>query len=126
MRHVVRPYGIDFCQRHGYGLSPMSAPNLEVSFMPWAALKGAVSFGPVTFWPLAELDRRVSDQPLREHLQKYFACFVDHHGRPATGITICSHGPVDFRVLSRAERAQVRAAVDCWTFAVVSSATQGA
>ncbi|MFB3855671.1 MAG: hypothetical protein ACE148_17870 [Vicinamibacterales bacterium] len=105
----------------------MNASHLQVSFMPWAGIGGDIRIGPVTFWPFyGQATARVKDETIRNHLKKYFGCYVDYQGRPVDSVTICSHGPADFAQLTREKATEVRAAVDALIFSIVSPATQAA
>ena len=105
----------------------MSTPYYQVSFMPWAELDGETKLGPITFWPFCtQAGDRILDNAIRVHLERYFRCYVDHQGRPVETVTICSHGPADFRQLSANEARGIRAAVDALIFTIICPATKAA
>lgn len=96
----------------------------QVWFMPWAGLRERLEVGPITFWPLSRLTaEQVPDEALRSHLDSYFRCYVDHGGKPVDTITVCAHGPLDFRPLTSAEQGELHAAVDALVFSVIAPAT---
>ncbi len=105
----------------------MSTPHHQVSFMPWAGLEKEMKVGRITFWPFSKQARdRVADETIREHLERYFRCYVDHQGRPVSTVTICSHGAADFRQLPQDEAGETRAAVDALIFSIICPATKAA
>lgn len=98
-------------------------PNsfLQVSFLPWLELSTSLTLGPVTFWPFpAEAGLRINDQNTRNHLAKYFRCYVGHEGHPVKTLAVCSHGNTDFRVLNEPENQQLRRAVDALLFSDIA------
>ncbi len=99
--------------------------KIAVCIMPWAGLREEVRVGPVRFWPWDE--SRVPEPMVREQLNRYFNCFVDHYGKPVDTITICSHGEPDFRILnSFDEYSEIRSAVDILIFSAISPQTKNA
>ncbi len=100
-------------------ISEQSKPTpLGVCIMPWAGLRQEVKIGAVRFWLWDE--SKVSDLNVRNQLNKFFSCFVDHHGEPVKTITICSHGHPDFRMLSKdAENEDLHSAVDILVFSSI-------
>lgn len=93
--------------------------------MPWAGIEKEIKLGPVTFWPFSiQASKRVGNPALRKHLEKYFQCYVDHQGQPVDTVTVCSHGPSDFRQLNPVEEGETRAAVDALIFSVICLATK--
>jgi hypothetical protein len=105
----------------------MDTPNFQVSFMPWAGIQQTIQVGPVTFWPFQlQVTERVADTRIREYLEKYFRCYVNHQGKPVNSVTICSHGAVNFRQLIPSEAGEVRAAVDALLFSVICPAIKNA
>ena len=99
--------------------------RLEVWFLPWVGLRRAVILGQVYIWPFsgAEPRKRILDVPTRKHLRRYFRSYVDHEGRAAKTIAICSHGPRGLRLLCDDERWNIRAAVDALAFSCICPAT---
>lgn len=98
--------------------------NLQISFLPWVGLTKSIRLGPITFWPYyIKTNQKVINPPIKTHLDKYFKSYVDHKGKPANTITVCSHGKVDFRVLNESEYQQLRNAVDILIFATVTPQT---
>ena len=99
---------------------------LQISFLPWMLLK-ETRIGPVTFWPFCEgYKARIKDEAIREHLLKYFQCYVDHDGRPVETITVCTHEPLNFRALSGEEHRELRNAVDALIFSTIAPQTKSA
>lgn len=99
----------------------MSETLSQVWFMPWAGLNKELHVGPVIFWPFTAMAaNKIKEPSVREQLQRYFGCYVDHHGRPVSTVTICSYGTVNFRKLRRTQANAVRAAVDALIYSVVS------
>jgi len=102
-------------------MSDLMSDNLQISFLPWVEFKESVSIGPITFWPYyIEANKRVSDQEIKKHLDKYFKSYVDHKGKPVNKITVCSHGEADFRCLNSHENQDIRYAVDALIFATIA------
>jgi hypothetical protein len=101
-------------------------PNfLQVSFLPWVELSGSLTVDLLNFWPFpAEADLRINDQNIRNHLTKYFRCYVDHEGYPVKTLAVCSHSNTDFRVLSEPENQHLRRAVDALLFANIAPQTK--
>lgn len=92
--------------------------KIAVRIMPWAGLRQEVRVGPVRFWPWDE--NKVCDAGVREQLNRYFGCFVDHYGQSVNTLTICSHGETDFRILKDIkEYNELRSAVDILIFSAV-------
>lgn len=97
--------------------------RIAVCIMPWAGLREEVQVGPVRFWPWDE--SKVADPAVREQLNRYFNCFVDHYGKRVETITICSHGEGDFRVLNNLdEYNEVHSAVDILIFSTICPQTK--
>jgi hypothetical protein len=97
--------------------------QIAVCIMPWAGLREEIQVGSVRFWPWDE--NRVSDPAVREQLNRYFNCFVDHYGKRVETITICSHGEPDFRVLSNLdEYNEICSAVDILIFSAICPQTK--
>jgi len=95
--------------------------SLEVSFLPWAEINQPLSVGPVRFWRFAtQADREIQDNRIRDHLTRYFRCYVNHDGEPVDTVTVCSHGHSDFRGLSDQEHRDLRRAVDAVIFATIA------
>jgi len=98
---------------------------LEINYMPWAGLHEELSIGRVDFWPFyAKAKQKITDKAVRDHLSRFFKCFVDNVGKPVKTIVVCSCGAIDFRPLSEAEARNLRAAVDCYVFARITNGTQ--
>lgn len=107
----------------------MSDDALQVWFMPWAGLGRTFTIGPVTFWPFPSMaEARIRDQPVREHLDRYFRCYVDHSGKTVDTITVCSHESVELRRIepNEPEAVELRGVVDALLFSVICSATKAA
>jgi len=99
--------------------------RFEVAYMPWAGLTVELSVGPVTFWPFYEkCEEKIPDKHMLEYLQRFFGCFVDHHGKPVGSITVCTVGENDFRQYAENELSDVCAAVDCLAFASIVTGTK--
>lgn len=102
-------------------MSNLMSDNLQISFLPWVEFKESISLGPITFWPYyIKANRRVSDQQIKKHLDKYFKSYVDHKGKPVNTITVCSHDEIDFRCLNSHENQDIRYAVDAVIFATIA------
>jgi len=100
---------------------------VEFSFMPWAGLRNATRVGPVEFWPFWHLaDQRVPDRHLREQLECYFKCYVDHRGKPVDSVTMCRLNEIDFFERDATDREIVRAAADALVFAALAPSIHGA
>ena len=92
--------------------------KIAVCVMPWAGLRQEVQVGPVRFWPWDE--NKACDTAVRNQLNRYFSCFVDHYGKQVNTLTICSHGTPDFRILNdNKEYNELRSAVDILIFSTV-------
>lgn len=99
----------------------------QVSFLPWTQFNRIIKLGPITFWPYyKEVDQRIRDEEVKNHLDKYFRSYVDRWGNPVETITICSYNNNDFRELNENEWQKVRNAVDVLIFASVVPQTERA
>lgn len=97
--------------------------KIAVCVMPWVGLRQEVQVGPVRFWPWDQ--NIVCDTALRNQLNRYFSCFVDHYGKQVNTLTICSHGTPDFRILNdNKEYNELRSAVDILIFSTVCPQTK--
>jgi Apea-like HEPN len=94
--------------------------------MPWAGLNKELKLGPITFWPFSAARTYVTDETLREQLERYFRCYIDHRGQPVKSVTIASHEAVDFRELGQQESSETRAAVDALLFSTICPTTKAA
>ncbi|MEW6620728.1 MAG: hypothetical protein AB1422_15570 [bacterium] len=95
--------------------------HYQISFLPWAGLKGEIKIGPITFWSFnLHAKDKIPDQEMLNHLTKYFGCYIDHQGRPVDTITICSHGNIDFRCLTNDQCTDLRSAVDILIFCTIA------
>jgi hypothetical protein len=93
--------------------------------MPWAGLRDELSIGPVDFWPFyTKAEEKIKDKPVKDHLSRFFKCFVDNVGKPVESVVVCSCGAIDFRPLSETEARNLRAAVDCYIFASITNGTR--
>lgn len=97
----------------------------QVSFLPWAGLDTGQRIGGVDMWRVceAELDRRVSDASVREHLKRYFKCYVTPFGKPADSIIVCELESRDFSVLADTDLVRIRRAADALYFVATSTQT---
>jgi hypothetical protein len=97
----------------------------QVSFLPWAGLGTGQRIGGVDMWRAseAELDRRVSDVSVREHLKRYFKCYVTPFGKQADSIIVCELEAKDFSVLADTDLARIRRAADALYFVATSTQT---
>jgi hypothetical protein len=100
---------------------------MQIWFMPWAGLTSELQMGSITFWPYETAAKtKISDKSVRDHLDRYFACYVDHKGRPVETIAVCSHGIADFRQFTDTESLETRSAVDALIFSIISSGMKNA
>lgn len=100
---------------------------MQIWFMPWAGLTSELQLGPITFWPYKTAAKtKISNKSIRDHLDRYFACYVDHKGLSVETITVCSHGVSDFRGLTDRESLETRSAVDALIFSIISSGIKNA
>jgi len=103
----------------------VNTPHYQVCFMPWAGLDRELKLGPVAFWPFStQAENWITDKAIREHLARYFRYYIDHQGRPVESVTICSHGPADFRQLGEQQAGEIRSAVDALIFSIICPATK--
>ena len=93
--------------------------------MPWAGLTSELQIGPITFWSYQTTAKtKLSDRSIRDHLDRYFACYVDHAGKAARTAVVCTYKRKEFGDLSQKEASQVRMAVDALLFLIISDATK--
>lgn len=98
-----------------------NSTHMQITFLPWLKVHPAVEIGPVTLWSFwDEVDLRVEDANIREHLRSYFRCYVDYEGHPVESITVCSTSAPGFRPLTDDEQSGVRRAVDALLFATIA------
>jgi hypothetical protein len=98
----------------------------QVWFMPWAGLNKELTIGPIMFSSFSAARSHVPDKTLREHLERYFRCYIDHQGQPVQSVTIASHGAIDFRELGQQESSEIRAGVDALLFSTICPTTKAA
>jgi len=101
---------------------PKRKAQKAICIMPWAGLRQEVNVGPARFWPWDE--KKVPDPDVRQHLKRYFNCFVDHYGNPVKTITICSHGKKNFELLDQDEYNELRVAIDVLIFSIIAPQTK--
>jgi hypothetical protein len=97
----------------------------QVSFMPWAGMDSDRRIGGVEMWRAseAELDRRVADVSVRDHLKRYFKCYVTPFGKHTDSIIVCELDTKDFSVLADTDLACIRRAADALYFVATSTQT---
>jgi hypothetical protein len=91
--------------------------SYEVLFMPWADLRAAMKVGSIEFRPWDSVGD-AGGASIQDYLRRYFACHVDHCGRPYGVATLVGSND-GFRTLSRAELTRARAAVDALIVATI-------
>src|SRR5262249_42473095 len=103
-------------------------PSLRQAwFMPWAGIDQELQIGPVTFWSFSKkANKMISEQSVRDHLERYFHRYVDHQGKSVKTITVCSHSSTTFRELQKNKANELRTAVDALIFSVICPATVSA
>jgi hypothetical protein len=102
-------------------MSESHQQSLEVWFMPWADLKNELRIGPVTFWPFKEqAGQKITDAQVHGYLERYFASYVDHRGRPVDTIVVCSQHEAEFRPLSPIGKQELMAAADALVFSCIA------
>jgi hypothetical protein len=88
----------------------------EALLMPWADLNRAIKVGSVEFRPWNPVE--VRDEKIRDYLEQYFACHVDHCGRSCGAATLIGCNET-FREFSRGELSRARSAVDALIVATI-------
>jgi len=96
-----------------------------VSFLPWAGVASGQRIGGVDMWRAsdAELDRRVSDVSVRDHLKRYFKCYVTPFAKQTDSIIVCELETKDFSILAETDLARIRHAADAFYFVATSTQT---
>lgn len=92
----------------------------QIWFLPWADIDTALSLGKVEIWPLSsrELKARYGAE-VAAQLDKYFACYVDHAGKPVSTIAVCSVGNRGVSRISEPEETNLRFVVDILAFCTI-------
>lgn len=98
-------------------MSKKNKRQIAIAILPWAGLKQDILVGPVTFWPWDS--SRIQDEDIKNQLERFFKIFVDHYGKTANKITICSHGKPDFHILDKREYNELRAAINIIVFSSI-------
>lgn len=101
----------------------MTVEHATISIIPWLALDQPIQVGPVTFWPSAQLDKRVPDEDVRQHLRSYLACYTTEKGEPLQSVTICENNSCQLAAPSASEMQARRRAVDALLFTAVGKTT---
>lgn len=100
--------------------------HYQISFLPWADLKDEFKIGPIIFWPFSQVEKKIQNKSIKEHLIKYFKSYVDRKGKPIEKIVVCSYQDIDFRPLSDEEYNRLRSAVDILVFCSIAPQTKNA
>lgn len=101
----------------------MTSDHATVSFLPWLTLDSPLQVGPVTFWPSSQLDERVADGDVRQHLRSYFASYTTERGEPLPSVTVCENDTCQLSAPSPDEMQARRRAVDALLFTAVGKTT---
>lgn len=91
--------------------------KIAISILPWIGFKKDVKVGPITFWPWDS--SKIQDKDIRNQLDHFFKIFVDHYGKAANMVAICSHGEPYFRMLTEKEYNELLAAINILVFSSI-------
>ena len=98
-------------------MSKKNKRQIAIAILPWMGLKQDIQVGPVNFWPWD--CSRIQDEEIKSQLERFFKIFVDHYGKTANTIMICSHGKPDFHILEEKEYNELRAAINILAFSSI-------
>ncbi|MBN1508174.1 MAG: hypothetical protein JW955_15090 [Sedimentisphaerales bacterium] len=93
--------------------------ELSVSIMPWVGLQREVQIGSVKFWPWEAGRAGITDPVMKDTIQHYVDCFVDHQGNPVKTASVCSYKGKEFQCPTDNEWPEMRAARDALVFSVI-------